>query len=113
MKLFAKLGIVLGAVSLSFSANTFAAVMVKGKITQVSNMTSQPGTFGIFVEGSGNYPCNNNNVAFNEKNFPDKGSFERTYSMALAAFAAGYTVEIHNDPQSASCPYLNYMVITK
>lgn len=96
-----------------FSGAGDAAVMAKGKIVKIDSTTSSSGTFSIFVEGGGGYPCNGNSHAISLANFPDEKSFERTYSLALTALAVGYDVEVYNNPVSASCPYMNAIRIIK
>ena len=96
-----------------FTLHVEAATMARGKITSLDSTTSAAGTFAINVEGPGGYPCNGNPHALSISNFPDEKSFDRTYSIALAAFAAGYTVEVYNNPVSASCPYMNSIRIIK
>lgn len=57
--------------------------------------------------------CNGNPHSLSVVNFPDEKSFDRAFSVALVAFSAGYTVEVHNNPVSASCPYMNNIRIIK
>ena len=83
-----------------------AALMAKGKIAYIDNTTAVKGTFAIKVEGTTGEPCNNNPHALSVSNFPDEKSFDRAFAMALTAFAAGNTVEVHSNSVSASCPYM-------
>jgi len=98
---------------LFFAGATHAATMAKGKITKLDSTTSAPGTFAIQIDGAGGYVCNGNPHALSLSYFPDEKSFDRAFSIALVAFTAGYTVELYNNPVSASCPYMNAIRIIK
>lgn len=95
------------------SLNIKADVMARGKITMIDTSTSATGTFAIKVEGAGGYVCNGNPHVLSVANFPDEKSFDRAFSVALVAFTAGYTIEVHNNPASASCPYMSSIRIIK
>ncbi|MCX4030498.1 hypothetical protein H0A36_26200 [Endozoicomonas sp. SM1973] len=49
-----------------------------------------------------------------ESNYPDKGSFNRAFSMALTAYAADYDVAVYSGPDVQDCSQLHaLMFLTK
>ena len=91
------------------SAGTY--IVTNAEITKISSTSGNLDEFVVWTTG-GSGPCKDSAIKFT---LVDSGSpevFEKAYSMALAAFAAGFKVGIHNY-HNESCIQASYIHISK
>lgn len=78
------------------SSNSYADyVVTDAKIDKISNTSGNADEFAIWVSG-GSGQCNDTLIKFRLADSGSAGVFNKAYSTALAAFAAGYRIRVHN-----------------
>ena len=99
--------------SFFISANLFAGtyILTGAEITKISSTSGNLDEFVIWTKG-GDGPCKSNAIKFTLVDSGSPAVFDKAYSMALTAFAAGFKVNVHNYHNS-SCTRASYIDISK
>ena len=95
-----------------FSTTIYADyVVTDAKIEKMANTSGNSDEFAIWVTG-GHGNCKDSLIKFRLADSSSPGVFDKAYSTALAAFAAGYRIRVHNY-HNTSCDNASYIKIYK
>ena len=103
--------VVLCAFALISSMSYADYVVTDAKIDKISNTSGNTDEFAIWVSG-GTGNCKDTLIKFRLVDSGSEGVFNKAYSTALAAFAAGYRIRVHNY-HNTSCENASYIEIYK